>query len=128
VLVSWLLVAFIPGLLMLATFGLERLEAGLENDTLTASDVAEFLKQAEPVDVRRLAREGMPEALDCLHRRIGRISDEAPYLPSRADPVTDQLLAAAIISAPKRPGSPRQRHQNSRTNRQFGPPRHANRV
>ncbi|MGW0159921.1 hypothetical protein ACWDUN_11415 [Mycobacterium sp. NPDC003323] len=29
---SWLLVAFIPGLLMLATFGLERLEAGLERD------------------------------------------------------------------------------------------------
>ena len=68
---SWLLVAFIPGLLMLATFGLERLEAGLEKDTVTATDVAEFLKQAEPIDVRTLAREGMPEALDCLHRRIG---------------------------------------------------------
>jgi hypothetical protein len=27
--VSWLLVALIPGLLMLATFGLDRLEAGL---------------------------------------------------------------------------------------------------
>ena len=55
---------------MLATFGLQRLEAGLENDTLTASDVAEFLEQAEPIDVRTLAREGMPEALDSLHRRI----------------------------------------------------------
>ena len=62
---------------MLATFGLERLEAGLENDTLTASDVAEFLEQAEPIDVSTLAREGMPEALDCLHRRIGRITDES---------------------------------------------------
>lgn len=49
---------------MLVTFGLQRLEAGLENDTLTARDVAEFLEQAEPIDVRTLAREGMPEALD----------------------------------------------------------------
>jgi len=30
--VSWLLVAFVPGLLMLATFGLDRLEAGLRED------------------------------------------------------------------------------------------------
>ncbi|MBU8807945.1 hypothetical protein [Mycolicibacterium goodii] len=29
---SWLLVALIPGLLMLATFGLDRLEAGLTRD------------------------------------------------------------------------------------------------
>jgi hypothetical protein len=126
--VSWLLVAFIPGLLMLATFGLERLEAGLENDTLTASDVAEFLKQAEPIDVRTLARDGMPEALDGLHRRIGRSTDESAYLPSRADPATDRLLAASFISAPKQPGLPSQRHQHSQANRQFGPRQHANRV
>lgn len=125
---SWLLVAFIPGLLMLATFGLERLEAGLENDTLTASDVAEFLEQAEPIDVSTLARAGMPEALDCLHRRIGRITDESGYLPSRAGPSTEPLLAATIISAPKQLVLPRQRHKHSRANRQFGPPRHANRV
>ncbi|MET0995563.1 MAG: hypothetical protein ABWY20_16420, partial [Mycobacterium sp.] len=37
---SWLLVAFIPGLLMLATFGLERLETGLNRDTVSATDVA----------------------------------------------------------------------------------------
>ena len=125
---SWLLVAFIPGLLMLAAFGLARLEAGLENDTLTARDVAEFLEQAEPRDVRTLARDGMPEALDCLHRRIGRITGESPYLPGPADPATDQFLAATFISGPKHPGLPRQWHQNSRANRQFGPPQHANRV
>jgi hypothetical protein len=113
---------------MLATFGLERLEAGLENDTLTASDVAEFLEQAEPIDVSILARAGMPEALDCLQRRIGRITDESRYLPSRAEPTIEPLLAATIISAPKQPVLPRQRHKHSRANRQFGPPRHANRV
>jgi len=126
--VSWLLVAFIPGLLMLATFGLERLEAGLEKDTVTASDVAEFLEQAEPIDMRTLAREGMPEALESLHRRMGRVSDESPHRPGDAEPVTDPLLMAAIISAAQHLGSPRQRNNHSQANRQFGPPQHANRV
>ena len=125
---SWLLVAFIPGLLMLATFGLGRLEAGLVENTVTASDVAEFLAQAEPVDVRTLAREGMPEALDCLHRRMARVSDESPHRPGDAEPTTDPLLTAAFISGPEYPGFPRQRHKHSGANRQFGPPQHANRV
>jgi hypothetical protein len=87
--VSWLLlVAFTPGLLMLATFGLERLESGLNRDTVTAADVAEFLAQAEPADVSTLAREGMPGALDCLHRRHGHDSSfgvlaDEPGLPTR---------------------------------------------
>ena len=110
---------------MLATFGLERLEAGLEKDTVTAGDVAEFLQQAEPIDVRTLAREGLPEALDSLHRRMG---DESPYRSGRVEPVTDPLLRATVISAPRYPGLPRQPHKHSQANRQFGPPQHANRV
>jgi hypothetical protein len=94
---------------MLATFGLQRLEAGLENDTLTARDVADFLEQAEPVDVRTLARDGMPKGLDSLHRRINY---ETAPLPSSAEPITDQWSAATLISA----------------NRQFAPREHANRV
>ena len=113
---------------MLATFGLGRLEAGLVDNTVTASDVAEFLDQAEPIDVRTLAREGMPEALEGLHRRIGRVNDELAHRPGRIEPVTDSLLTAAIISGQRYPGVPRQRHDHSRTNRQFGPPQHANRV
>jgi len=123
-----LLVAFIPGLLMLATFGLERLESGLEKDTVTASDVAEFLEQAEPIDMRTLAREGMPVALDGLHRRLGRFGDESPHRLVDTDPATDPLLTAAFISAPQHAGLPRQRHNHSQANRQFGPPQHANRV
>jgi hypothetical protein len=65
-----LLVALIPGLLMLATFGLERLETGLNRDTVSAADVAEFLDQAEAVDVDTLARDGMSSALDHLHKRL----------------------------------------------------------
>src|SRR5271163_1460892 len=110
---------------MPATFRLQRVEAGLEKDTLTASDVAEFLEQAEPSDVRTLAREGMPEALDCLHRRI---NDESAYLPSSAEPVTDQWSAATLISAPNQAASPGHRHQHSQANRQFAPREHANRV
>jgi hypothetical protein len=123
--VSWLLVAFIPGLLMLATFGLERLEAGLENDTLTASDVADFLDQAEPRDVRILARTGMPDALEGLHRRI---ADESRYLPSSGEWATDQFRAGAVIPAAELPDRPLQSHKYSQANRQFGPREHANRV
>ena len=55
---------------MLATFGLERLETGLDRDTVSATDVAEFLEQAQADDVRTLARDGMPKALDGMHRRL----------------------------------------------------------
>ncbi|HEY9305787.1 MAG TPA: hypothetical protein VIO95_15980 [Mycobacterium sp.] len=105
---------------MLATFGLERLEAGLVENTVTATDVAEFLAQAEPGDMRTLAREGMPEALDCLHRRLESIGD--------AEMTTDRLLAAAVVSGPDHADPSRQWHNHSRANRQFGPPQHANRV
>jgi hypothetical protein len=67
--VSWLFVGLIPGLLMLATLGLQRLESMLNRGCVGAADVAEFLAQAEPRDMRTLARDGMPEALDCLRRR-----------------------------------------------------------
>jgi hypothetical protein len=50
--VSWLLVAFIPGLLMLATFGLDRLEAGLDEGTVSQTDVAEILEQAKADSAR----------------------------------------------------------------------------
>jgi hypothetical protein len=74
--VSWLFVALIPGLLMLATFGLERLESSLNAGAVGAAEVAEFLAQAQPGDMRTLARDGMPEALDCFHRRRMRGLEE----------------------------------------------------
>jgi hypothetical protein len=114
---------------MLATFGLGRLEAGLADDTLTARDVAEFLEQAEPVDLSMLAREGMPEALDCLHRRRTEgAADEPASRPSRIEPAADPLSAAAYKSAAQGPGYATPRHTQSRANRQFAPPRHADRV
>jgi hypothetical protein len=61
----------IPGLLMLATFGLERVESSLRRDTISSDDVAEFLQQAEASDVDTLARDGMDSALLSLAQRRG---------------------------------------------------------
>jgi len=76
--VSWLFVALIPGLLMLATFGLQRVESGLNHECVRPADVAEFLARARPGDMRTLVRDGMPVALDCFQRR---------HLPSLDQPV-----------------------------------------
>ena len=88
---SLLLVALVPALLMLATFGLSRLEAGLVRDTVTARDVADFLEQADAVDVGTLARVGLQEALDDMHRR-------------------------RFIAATAQTGAPNGRHKDSRAN------------
>jgi hypothetical protein len=110
-----LLVAFIPGLLMLATFGLDRLEAGLDRDTVSATDVAEFLEQAGADDVHTLARDGMPEALDCMHRRLnGR--DSAVEVPR------------SRISFDEWPNLPTPQYAYNNANPEFQPSRHANRV
>lgn len=53
---SWLLVAFIPGLLMLATFGLDRLEANLDVDTVSPGDVDALVEQAKADCARPPAR------------------------------------------------------------------------
>lgn len=84
---SWLFVAFVPGLLMLATFGLQRVESRLGGDCVGAVDVAEFLAEARPSEMTTLAREGMAEALDCFQRRrLGRI-DPARELANHRRPV-----------------------------------------
>jgi hypothetical protein len=111
--VSWLFVAFIPGLLMLATLGLERLESRLNTDTLMATEVAVFLEQAQPDDVHTLAREGMPEALDCFHRRR----------MERIEPSME-----AVIEATNNGGSFARMRAHHRPNPQFQPTRHADPV
>jgi hypothetical protein len=110
--VSWLLAAFIPALLMLATFGLQRLESSLDEDTVSASDVADFLDQAEADDVNTLAREGMSRALDGLHQRLGE----------RDWPVDRPTAARDMASLPNR------LYVHHRSNPEFHPTQHANRV
>lgn len=121
--------AFVPALMMLATLGLGRLEANLANDTVTARDVADFLEQAEADDVSTLAREGMPEALNHMHRRLGeRVADNPPVAAvSRNKHYADPFYRAAFAIADE-PGLPTRRHRHSRANPQFSPTRHANPV
>jgi hypothetical protein len=77
---------------MMATFALERLETSLSRDTVSSSDVAAFLDQAEADDVNTLARDGMSRAIDRQHRRLhGQASKQndrmsggdTPGLPTR---------------------------------------------
>jgi hypothetical protein len=106
--VSWLFVAVIPGLLMLVTFGLDRLESRLGRGCVGASDVAEFLAQAQPSDVTTLARDGIGEALDCFQRRR----------MDRIDPARELANYSHI----------RPRHVHAGPNPQFRPTRHADSV
>jgi len=107
-----LLAAFIPALLMLATFGLQRLESSLVDDTVSAFDVADFLDRAEAHDVDTLAREGMSRALDGLHQRLGE----------RDWPVDRRSAGREMPSLPNR------LYVHHRSNPEFQPTRHANRV
>jgi hypothetical protein len=107
-----LLAAFIPALLMLATFGLQRLESSLDDDTVSAADVAEFLDQAKADDVNTLAREGMGRALIGLHQRLSE-----PVWPPDAR-----------IGAHDVPSLPNRLVVRHRSNPEFQPTRHANRV
>ena len=109
---SWLLAAFIPALLMLATFGLQRLEESLDDDTVSASDVAGFLDHAVADVVNTLAREGMGRALDGLHQRLGE----------RDWPV------AAGTAAREKASLPNRLYVHHGSNPEFQPTRHANRV
>ncbi len=82
---SWLLVTFIPGLLMLATFGLDRLEAGLDDDTVSPADVTAFLEQAKADCAKPAARTNEVETYELLDDEYEeRIITESPRgLPTR---------------------------------------------
>ena len=125
---SLLLVALVPAFLMLATFGLSRLETGLAGISVSPDDVAEFLAQAEAADVRTLAQTGLPEALDHVHRRQSeRIIEDALPQPStgkhHADPFSGVGFAATA-----RPGMPSRQPKHSRPNPQFTETRRVNSV
>ena len=104
--------ALIPGLLMLATVGLERLESGLRRDTVSATDVAKFFEQAESVDVDTLARDGMSRALDHQHQRL---QGQPPAHNRRTN-------------GGGAPGLPTRTYVHHGVNTEFQPTRHANRV
>jgi len=109
-LVSWLLVACVPGLLMLAALGLGRLEKEFAYGTVTATDVDEFLEHADAVDVRTLAREGMPKALECLHRRQAQQLSDSPPASSHAGKHRAETIFARDFADRGEAGLPTRMH------------------
>jgi hypothetical protein len=97
---------------MLATFGLERIESGLHRDTVSATDVAAFLEQAQPNDVDTLVRDGMGSALDGLHHRL-----------HEQELATDTRTVGTVAAV-----LPTRLHLHQRVNPEFQGTRHANRV
>ncbi|MFB1294471.1 hypothetical protein ACAG24_003080 [Mycobacterium sp. pW049] len=109
---SWLLVALIPGLLMLATLGLERVESGLRRDTLPPADVDRFLGHAEAADVDTRARPALDRAQHSIRHRVdGHGTSARDFI---------QPLSAA--------GLPTHEYLQHLANTQFRQTRHANRV
>jgi hypothetical protein len=117
-----------PAVLMLVTYGLGRLETRLARDTVTPTDVAEFLEQAEAADVRTLAQAGMPQALDHMYRRRSeRIIDDPASEPNSAKHQADPFFRVAL-AVTVQPDVPSGRHKHSRANPQFKATQRINRV
>ncbi|OBH37461.1 hypothetical protein A5691_26390 [Mycobacterium sp. E183] len=125
---SWLLVACVPGLLMLAALGLGRLERGLAREDVAMIAVTELFEHTELVDLRTLAREGMPEALELLHRRDARELAEAALAVLTAAPRHAAPSFAASFIDHTELTLPTRIHAHSRINPQFRATRHVNRV
>ena len=126
-LVSWLLVACVPGLLMLAALGLGRLEKELAHDTVTATDVAEFLDRPRPWMCTPWPVKACPRRWNtCIAARpsnsatLRRPAPPAGIAPSRC--------WQADLNEPGAAGSPMRIHAHSGANPQFPATRHVNRV
>lgn len=116
--VSWLLVVCIPGLLMLATFGLSRLEAMLDTskETYTAADVKAFVDKVKTAWSQQSAAAGtLP------HRSAPRF--EEPRALAAPSPTRDNPLGAF-----GEPELPSRAYAHYASNPQFRETRHANRV
>ncbi|MGD1242034.1 hypothetical protein [Mycobacterium seoulense] len=127
-LVLWLLVAGVPVLLMLAALGLGRLERGLARDDVAVLAVTELFERVELVDMHTLAREGMPEALEYLHRREARELSEAALAGLTARPRHAAPSFAASFVDHAELTLPTRIHPQSRINPQFKATRPVNRV
>ena len=116
--VSWLLVVCIPGLLMLATFGLSRLEAMLDTskETYTAADVKAFVEK-----VKNAWSEQSASAGTLPHRSAPRF--EEPRALAAPSPTRDNPLGAF-----GEPELPSRAYAHYASNPQFRDTRQANRV
>ena len=78
---TWLLAVCVPGLLMLSTFGLQRLEEALHTELTPADEVTEYLERAA-----KATPAPAPARAEAQHRGAeahSRLSDDEPGLPTR---------------------------------------------
>lgn len=107
--VSWLFAVLIPALLMVATFGLERLEAALESRN---DDTDPFADLTVPAAV---ASDPVPVPA-------------APQLAHDADPVQLNAALGGLAAFGDEPGLPTRLCSHDLGNPQFQPTRHAHPV
>ncbi|QEN16364.1 hypothetical protein D3H54_26525 [Mycobacterium sp. ELW1] len=79
---TWLLAVCVPGLLMLSTFGLQRLEEALHVDRKAADEVTEYLERAATTPAAHVAPRA--EAAPSRAETPSRLSDDEPGLPTRS--------------------------------------------
>jgi hypothetical protein len=126
--VSWLLVAGVPALMMLAALGLGRLESEIAPGVREVADADEFRERSDGVDMHTMAAEGMPEALEYLHRRelaqlAGTPANGRSGGPRHAAP----SFAVSFVDRDEMT-LPTRIHGHSRVDPQFRAPKHANPV
>ncbi|TDO14504.1 hypothetical protein EV580_2633 [Mycobacterium sp. BK086] len=79
---TWLLAVCVPGLLMLSTFALQRLEEALHTERTPADEVTEFLERAATAAPAQASpRAETPPRRAEAHSRL---SDDEPGLPTRS--------------------------------------------
>lgn len=108
---SWWFAVLVPGLLMLVTFGLERLEAGLGSNN-TTDEPGDLVAQS-PVQVDRVGHQPAPPPLS----RDTRTTD-----------LQGRIAFAGLAALDDEPGLPTRVCRREPANPQFQPSRHANRV
>lgn len=120
--------AFVPMLLILVTVGLGRLEIWLGHDTVTSTDVAEFLQRAQRPELRALAQEGMTQALDCLNRRRSQVLSDARTAGSYTGKHHAAPFLVAVFSEAVERGLPTRPNVYSPVSSPVTPTRHVNHV
>ncbi|MBY0440770.1 MAG: hypothetical protein K2Q25_01335 [Mycobacteriaceae bacterium] len=122
--VAGLFVAFVPMLLILATVGLGRLEIWLGHDTVTVTDVAEFLHRAQ----RPVTDQGMPPAVDWRNgHRIQTPRDVRAVGASTGKHHAAPFLVSVFNDAVER-GLPTRPNTHSLASSPVKPTRHVNHV
>ncbi len=98
---TWLLAVCVPGLLMLSTFALQRLEEALHVDRAATDEVTDYLERTAKV--------------------------QAGQAPPRAETATQRAEPPSRLSGDE-PGLPTRRYAHAAPNPQFHQTQYANRV